>query len=255
MPQSEFQNLIAALRSILKTRKITYATIAKDLGVSEATIKRFFTGHDGSVGRIEEICESLSISFADLVEQARSRGETTYELTYDQEAFFAENLNYYAFFKELSFFRLTPQEIRSKHGLNANSLPRYLRRLEKLGLIEWLPGDRVKVKVQGTQNWITNGPLVKKLARAENRAFFTYLEEIFIKDPKSRDSHLFTSSTRYMHPDTLRALNSELKELFETIRARVYRDEIFYPKHELVPTKWVLGLAPYTPTPTKITDL
>jgi DNA-binding Xre family transcriptional regulator len=242
--------LIGALRGVLKARKTTYAMLAKKLGVSEATIKRFFTSDDGSVGRVAEICDALSISFADLVEQARSHGESTFTLTYEQEAFFAENPSYFAFFKQLVDAGLTPKEICTKHRLSAHSLPKYLRRLEGLGLVDWLAGDRVRLKVRGTQNWLSRGPLVKKFLHAENLAFLAYLEENF-----DRESHLFTSSTRRMHPETLRTLNMELRSLFASYRARVYRDEVFYPPSELVDTKWLLGLAPFQATDVKITDL
>jgi DNA-binding Xre family transcriptional regulator len=251
MPHPEFQNLTGCLRAIMKAKKVTYASLAKHLEVSEATMKRFFTANDGSIGRITEICSALSISFADLVEQSKSKGEHVFALSLEQENFFATHPNYFAFFQELLEKNLSPKEIRTKHRISQHSATRYLRQLDKMGLIEWLPSDRVKLKVQGTHNWLDGGPLQQKFLPADNLAFLKYVEKNF-----QQDSHFLTTSNRHVHPETLRALISELKPLFSSFRKRVYRDEVFYPKSELIPTKWLMGIAPHRAEPLgKIEDL
>lgn len=251
MPHSEFQNLAGCLRAIMKAKRVTYASLAKQLNVSEATMKRFFTAKDGSIGRIAEICSALSISFADLVEQSKNQGEHVFALTLEQETFFASHPSYFAFFQELLEKNLSPKEVRTKHGINQHSVAKYLRQLDKMGLIEWLPYDRVKLKVQGTQNWLDGGPLQQKFLPADNLAFLKNVEKNFQKE-----SHFLTTSNRHVHPETLRALISELRPLFSSFRKRVYRDEVFYPKSELISTKWLMGIAPHQAVPLgKIEDL
>lgn len=251
MPHSEFQNLASCLRAIMKAKKVTYASLAKQLKVSEATMKRFFTATDGSIGRVAEICSALSISFADLVEQSKNQGEHVFTLTIEQESFFASHPNYFAFFQELLEKNLSPKEIRTKHGISQYSVTKYLRQLDKMGLIEWQPSDRVKLKVQGTHNWLDSGPLQQKFLPADNMAFLKYVEKNF-----QQDLHFLTTSNRHVHPETLRALISELKPLISSFRKRVYRDEVFYRKSELIPTKWLMGIAPHQAEPLgKIEDL
>jgi DNA-binding Xre family transcriptional regulator len=243
MSTSEFSDLLKTLRQILKNQKTTYADLAKEIGVSEGTVKRIFTSDDCSFGRISEICSALGLSVADVMQQALDQQEKVFQLTEKQERFFADHPSYYAFFHELLEERQSISEIRAKYGLNAKSLTRYLRALDRIDVIEWLPGDRVKRLFHGTHNWIRNGPLQQKFQRSDGINFLDYLIQ---NDP--RDLHYFTGSDRYLHVETLRAMLAELKSVIVAYRKRAYRDEISYPKSDLIRTKWVVGLAPYART-------
>lgn len=240
MAYAEFQNLVRTLRDVMKKQKITYGSLAKKLKVSEATIKRFFNAEDGSISRIVEICDCLGLSFSDLVNQAKDSKEKVFTLTEAQEEFFVKNPHCYDFFQELNEEQRSPKEIKEKYRLNQNSLNKYLRALEQIGVLEWLPSDRVRMVNSGSHNWIQNGPLQKRFLFEDNVQFL----ENSLKSLGEEDRFV-TSSDRYIHQDTNRSFMAELRKLATEYRKRAYKDELFYPRAELTRVKWIIAIGPY----------
>jgi len=59
-------DLVIALKREMRTRKITYAVLAKELRLSEAAVKRMFALGDMTLSRIDAICGVLKIELSDL---------------------------------------------------------------------------------------------------------------------------------------------------------------------------------------------
>jgi DNA-binding Xre family transcriptional regulator len=79
------QNLIVAeLKRALRERQLTYAAVAQKLSLSVASVKRIFSAGDLSLKRVDQICELLETSLADILAQARDRPATN-QLTLAQE--------------------------------------------------------------------------------------------------------------------------------------------------------------------------
>jgi len=220
---------------------MTYADLANQLDVSEATIKRLFTSTDASFSRLQEIiCDVLEISLSDLLLLPQQQKEKSFRLSLEQEQFFVDNPNYFEFFQEIVENGLQPKEIQKKHTLNNRSLHQYLRQLETLGILEWMPGDRVKMKFRGSHSFLDGGPLQKAYSEKDSQAFLAYL----YANRLEKDRFL-TTSDRYIHPETLAAYIAELKALASSYRKKAYRDEIYYPKEQLTRATWLVGIAPY----------
>jgi DNA-binding Xre family transcriptional regulator len=236
----EFQMLLSTARQIMKARRMTYAMLAKRIAVSEATVKRTFTSADASFSRVVEICNALGIAFADLVQQAQDQRENVFVLTFEQENYFATHPSYYAFLRALLETHGDLKELLQRLKLNESSTMKYLRKLEELKLLDRLPKGRIKLKVDGTHNWLDGGPFQKKFLKTDNRDFIEYLSTAF-----QQERHYMTTSDRHIHPDTFNSLLSDLKGLASQYRKRAYRDELYYPKKDLIQVKWLIGAAPY----------
>jgi len=61
---STTHDLVAALKTELKAAGITYADLAKHLGMAESSIKRVFAKADMSLSRIDEVLRVLNMDFA-----------------------------------------------------------------------------------------------------------------------------------------------------------------------------------------------
>jgi DNA-binding Xre family transcriptional regulator len=61
---------LAALKSMLKERRIGYAALAAELDVSLLTVKRTLNKAGVPLDRLLDICRIAKIDFADLVERA-----------------------------------------------------------------------------------------------------------------------------------------------------------------------------------------
>ena len=77
--------LIAALKKVLKSRDVTYADVARGLGMSEASIKRVFAQQTFTLRRLDRICELLGIEITDLGKLVEHESERVSQLTIKQE--------------------------------------------------------------------------------------------------------------------------------------------------------------------------
>src|ERR1700755_912379 len=77
--------LVDVLKRELRTRGVTYADLARQLRLSEASVKRMFSRRDFTLKRLDDICKHAQIEFAELARQV-VRGETLLSLlSFDQE--------------------------------------------------------------------------------------------------------------------------------------------------------------------------
>lgn len=150
--------LISALKQSLKQQGRTYAELAEGIGLSEASIKRLFSDQSFSLKRMDDICEWLGIEFSDLVRKAENNLDYISELTREQEKELAANpkllmvatlvTNHWQFQEILDHFTLTESE-----------LIRLLAKLDKLHMIQLLPGNRVKLLTAKNFSWRKEGPV------------------------------------------------------------------------------------------------
>ena len=83
MHEPEF--LLAALKSMLKERRIGYAALAAELDVSLLTVKRTLNKTAVPLDRLLDICRIAKIDFAELVQRTVA--------TKPQHTFLSKNIN------------------------------------------------------------------------------------------------------------------------------------------------------------------
>lgn len=159
---SQSRRLIETLKQQLKSRGVSYRALARELGVSEATIKRTFAEKTFTLERIEEICKVLGISFLELARAAEGRDtEESSSLTEAQEEGLAADPRLFAWFYIL-LGGLSPEQALKHYTFSAKEAERFLLKLDKLRLIELHPGNRVKFLVTRNVRWFPNGPLTRR---------------------------------------------------------------------------------------------
>jgi transcriptional regulator with XRE-family HTH domain len=155
--------LLAALKRLIKGRGLTYAQLALRLDVSEGTVKRIFSAKALSLKRLEQICDALHLSLDDLADEARQRVPPLSELADEQEqALLADPKLLLALYLALN--RWTDAEVTAKYRFTRAEWTRLLARLDRLGVLTLLPGNRVKLRVARNFRWRAGGP-VEKLFR------------------------------------------------------------------------------------------
>src|SRR3546814_11611482 len=70
-PMAERDQLLRALKQVLKLRGMRYSDLARGLGVSEPTVKRMLSTGRIDLARLERICRLLDIDLFELVRVAR----------------------------------------------------------------------------------------------------------------------------------------------------------------------------------------
>lgn len=162
---------IDTLKRCLKARGITYKNVAKALDLSEASVKRLFSERSFTMQRLERICHLMDMSFSDLArlnDLKYEERQTT--LSAGQESALADDailLSYfYLLLKGWSVDRLA-----QRFALEQPRQVRLLAKLDRLGLIELQPGNRVRLLTARRIQWRRDGPVRRLYEREVKQAF------------------------------------------------------------------------------------
>ena len=157
-PMSEVAQLLTTVKRELKSRGLTYRDVARALALSEPSVKRLFASGRFTLGRLADVAGLLGLTLAELAQQASASVPRLQTLTPAQERQLVDDmklllvaacaLNGWSLADVTSTYRLT----------QAECLQRLLR-LDRMGLIELLPGNRVRVKVARDFDWLPGGPI------------------------------------------------------------------------------------------------
>ncbi len=163
--------LIDELKSQLKLRGLTYRALAQELELSESTIKQMFASGNMTLNRLDAICEILGLDISALAQMADDSSRQLQSLTIDQEAELVGDtkllLVAYCIVNNWSF-----TEILERYDLTEPEGIRYLARLDRMKLIELLPGNRVKPLISSNFDWQPNGPIENYFNKEVQGPFF-----------------------------------------------------------------------------------
>jgi DNA-binding Xre family transcriptional regulator len=175
-------HLVTALKQHMRARNLTYKDAAAALDLSEASVKRLFSEKNFTMRRLEILCDLVEISLSELLEAAEHQILKTDQLSREQEQAIVENpklllvgvciINGYSF-----------AEILAKYRLDEPELIGLFTRLDRLNIIELLPGNRYRLKLSPDFNWQPNGPIQR---------FFieSLVKEYLVGEMKSSDHHM-----------------------------------------------------------------
>jgi transcriptional regulator with XRE-family HTH domain len=157
---SEIHVLLRTLKNIFKSRGLLYQHVAEAIGVSETTVKRYLTGHGLTVDILERLCRVAELRISDLVAVVREAEAELPPLTHaDEERLAAE-----PFLACLFYFIAkghSPQSLQADFKLNDAEMNRYLTRLDRWGLIQLYPFNRIRMKVSPLSQVERGGPLAR----------------------------------------------------------------------------------------------
>lgn len=155
---ADTHQLVETLKKLLRTQGLTYGAVAQRIGLSEASVKRLFSEQTFTLKRVEELCHLLEIDFFELAKLARGRAVELREMSVKQEtALAAEPRLLGVFYLLLSDWQ--PPDIISNYEISASQLTQLLVHLDRLGLIDLLQGDRVRMKVPKLLRLRPGGPI------------------------------------------------------------------------------------------------
>jgi DNA-binding Xre family transcriptional regulator len=150
--------LVDALKRALKAQGLTYANLAERIGMSEASVKRMFSEQSIRLERLEQICEALDMGLAELAAEAEQRRPALAELSGAQEqALVDDPLLMLALY--LAVNRWTQDEVLAAYQISLPEWTARMVKLDRLGIIELLPGNRARVLTARNFRWRTDGPM------------------------------------------------------------------------------------------------
>jgi transcriptional regulator with XRE-family HTH domain len=160
---AEIAHLIATVKRQLKAQGKTYQDVARHLKLSEASVKRLFASERFTVERLAEVSEFLGFTLAELLQSAASSVPELDTLTSVQEAQLVSDeklllvtvlaLNHWTLSDMIGWYQLTEREAVQR-----------LRILDRMGVIELLPGERIRRRARRDFDWLPNGPIKQYFA-------------------------------------------------------------------------------------------
>jgi len=150
--------LISTLKQELKKQNKTYKQVAKALDLSEASVKRLFCEESFSLDRLDRVCELLQMEFCDLVKLMEKNISLTSRLSLAQEQELVSDIRL-LLMAHFLIYGLLFSEIISRYSISETEGVQLLAKLDRMKVIELLPGNKVKMIISKDFQWIKNGPI------------------------------------------------------------------------------------------------
>lgn len=84
---SQIDLVLSCVKKALKQRGISYAMLARQLDLSEASVKRLFSQKQFSMQRLEQICQLMQLELTDLLQLMNEQQQRKDQLSIEQEFF------------------------------------------------------------------------------------------------------------------------------------------------------------------------
>lgn len=152
-------DLIVVLKNELKDIKMTYADLAKELNMSESSVKRMLAKSDMTLSKIDAICRVLKLDFAEVAKRVASTQVLLKELTQEQEeTVVADSKLLLVAICALSQWSL--EQIIKDYQITEAQCISALVALDKIGIIELRSMNRYRLMLAKTFRWKPNGPVM-----------------------------------------------------------------------------------------------
>ena len=161
---------VEALKKCVRARGMTYAQLARALGLSEPSVKRMFSRGTFTLARLDEILAVLELDLYEVARMSRGADHGPSEMTLEQESALAKDE------RLLSVFWLAHNgwrfaDILAEFSISKAELTLALARLARLKLIDWGAGERVRLRVPKDFRWRAGGPVKKAYGRRVTQEF------------------------------------------------------------------------------------
>lgn len=198
----ESRQLLNFIRTELRAQRKTHQDLARALGLAAPSIKRLLQGQGMNLVRLEAIARLLGYSLAELTARAAHPAPTV--LGSAQEAELVANPTR-LLVAVAALNQLTVDDMLARYTLSRAACVGHLLALERLGILDLLPGDRIRLRVAREFDWLPDGPI--------RRYFRGHLEQDFLASPFAGPEALHVFSHAMLSPAAVAELGQELQRL------------------------------------------
>jgi transcriptional regulator with XRE-family HTH domain len=153
-------DLVAVVKQELKAARMTYADLARALGMAESSVKRMLAKGDMPLSRVDAVCRALHLDFAELARRVADAEPLIEELSAEQErAVVADDKRLLVAINALSGWTL--EQMTAAYRLTEAETIKYLAQLDRIGILELRPLNRYRLKIAKTFRWRPHGPVMQ----------------------------------------------------------------------------------------------
>jgi hypothetical protein len=205
---TEIIQLVATIKRQLKAQGLTYKDVGRALKLSEASVKRVFASERFTVTRLAQVSELLGFTLAELLQESTSSLPLLDTLTREQEAQLVSD-DRLLLVAVCSLNHWSLADITSVYQIARLEAVKRLRILDRMGIIEILPGDRIRRRAKRDFDWIPNGPIRTYFSK---QGLNDFLEGPFDPEDESLD---------FAHGMLTRSAQAELKLELRRLRSKL----------------------------------
>lgn len=151
--------IISELKRQLRAHGLTYQDVANALSLSEASVKRLFSEKQFSLKRLDQVCTLMGMEISDLVRKLAPEPKVE-QLSLEQEQELVSDVRL-LLVAVCAMNRWQFREIHQVYDVSETELIGYLAKLDRMGVLELLPGNRFKLLVSHDFAWQPGGPIQK----------------------------------------------------------------------------------------------
>lgn len=167
---NEQERLIAALKRQLKKQGRTYRDTSKALGISEQTVKRLFSKGTLTVERLFQLAAYLGMSLEEIAQEASQATPSIKSLTETQEKELTAEPGL-LLVAACAMNGLTLDQIVAAYRLSRAECLKRLLKLDRIGFLTLMPGDRIRLNVARDFGWLPGGPIERFFKRGQKDDF------------------------------------------------------------------------------------
>ena len=210
---TETAQLIATLKKQLKNQGMTYRDVARALKLSEPSVKRLFASGRFTIERLVQISNLLGYTLAELSKEAQAGQARLSSLTEKQEREVVSDSRL-LMVAVCTLNHWTLEEIVEYYRLSVPECIKYLLQLDRLRIIDLLPGNRIRLNVARDFDWLPSGPIRQYFT---SRGLSDFLKSDFASEDEAMTfvHGMFTDQARAQILDELRKLRQKFAELHE----------------------------------------
>lgn len=226
--------LVEALKQALREQGITYADVAKKLKLSLPSVKRLFSDKQFSLRRLDQVCEMAGIEISDLarrVQQSKEISQIAWE--FEEELVSDPKLLIVAV---SALNRWSFDEIFATYKLAEAELIQRLARLDRMKLIELLPGNRIRPLVSPSFQWHSGGPI--------QRFFEAQVQADFFKCAFNQPGELRLFVTGMLSRESNAQIQQKMQRLAQDFR-HLHEEDKNLPLSERFGTSMVMAVRPW----------
>lgn len=163
--------MVEALKRTLKARKITYGEVARGMRMSEASVKRMFSKREFTLKRLDAICQLGQTEFSELARMLREEEALLARLTLEQEKEIVSDRKLFLV-AVCALNQITFEQITAAYDISRAECVQLLMRLDRLGFIQLLPNNRIRLLVSRTFSWLPDGPIQRFFNQQAHNEYF-----------------------------------------------------------------------------------
>ncbi len=236
MSATDAEQVFDALKRILRNKGLTYAQVGRQIGLSESAVKKIFSKRDCSLARLSQLARAAGLGLGELCALAERPGFERVRLDDRQQRWLLTHPEQLWLYWKLSADRLRPDEIRARWQLEPAWMTRSLAQLDRMGLVESGPGERVALPHGDLVRWVDEGPLLQRLNRSWSGALVEDAQ-------RARDRESLRLHELQLLPETADELRSALRALADEFLRRARREQASTRQRDRCTLRLLVALA------------